>query len=69
MTEERQAEGALVIDTQRNKPGYVMGHEGPYVTSSFAPWPADASGMPTLLASAPLPRTSAFRRCASAPAQ
>ncbi|MFG2794045.1 hypothetical protein [Streptomyces sp. NPDC048419] len=26
-----QPAGALVIDTQRNTPGHVMGHKGPYV--------------------------------------
>jgi hypothetical protein len=31
MAEERQPQGALVVDTEKNKPGYVMGHEGPYV--------------------------------------
>ncbi|MFE5189904.1 hypothetical protein [Streptomyces sp. NPDC056628] len=31
MAEEQRPEGAPVIDTQRNKLGYVMGHEGPYV--------------------------------------
>lgn len=31
MTEEVQPEGALVVDTERNELGYVIGHEGPYV--------------------------------------
>ncbi|GAA3028272.1 hypothetical protein [Streptomyces glomeratus] len=31
MTEERQRAGDLVLDTQSNKLGYVMGQEGLYV--------------------------------------
>jgi hypothetical protein len=31
MPEGRHPDGALVVDTQSNKLGYVMGHEGPYV--------------------------------------
>ncbi|MFB7508809.1 hypothetical protein [Streptomyces broussonetiae] len=31
MAEEQQPEGALVVDAETNKLGYVMGHEGPYV--------------------------------------
>ncbi|MFE1989324.1 hypothetical protein [Streptomyces mirabilis] len=31
MREGQQPEGALVVDTQTNKLGYVMGREGPYV--------------------------------------
>jgi hypothetical protein len=31
MTDAGQPEGTLVVDTERNKLGYVMGHEGPYV--------------------------------------
>lgn len=27
----KECRGALVVDTERNKFGYVMGHEGPYV--------------------------------------
>ncbi|MFQ6147208.1 hypothetical protein ACLMNJ_29765 [Streptomyces seoulensis] len=30
-TEEKPPEGSLVIDTQRDKLGYVMGHVGPSV--------------------------------------
>ncbi|MEV3932892.1 hypothetical protein [Streptomyces sp. NPDC049944] len=31
MTPEEQPEGALVVDTQRDRLGYVMGYDGPYV--------------------------------------
>lgn len=31
MSHEELPPGTLVVDTQRNKPGYVMGHEGPYL--------------------------------------
>ncbi|MFE5031339.1 MULTISPECIES: hypothetical protein [unclassified Streptomyces] len=31
MAEEQQPEGALVVDAETNRLGYVMGHEGPYV--------------------------------------
>ncbi|MER6075691.1 hypothetical protein ABT187_44430 [Streptomyces sp. NPDC001817] len=31
MTEKQQRKGDLVLDTQSNKLGYVMGQEGPYV--------------------------------------
>lgn len=31
MAEEEHPDGALVVDTQSNRLGYVMGHEGPYV--------------------------------------
>ncbi|WP_449352418.1 hypothetical protein [Streptomyces shaanxiensis] len=27
----KECRGTLVVDTQRDKLGYVMGHEGPYV--------------------------------------
>ncbi|MEU9170731.1 hypothetical protein AB0D34_23485 [Streptomyces sp. NPDC048420] len=26
-----EPQGTLVLDTERNKLGYVMGHEGPYI--------------------------------------
>ncbi|MET9386984.1 hypothetical protein ABZY09_39705 [Streptomyces sp. NPDC002928] len=29
--EQEHLDGFLVVDTQNNKLGYVMGHEGPYV--------------------------------------
>ncbi|MEI5009062.1 hypothetical protein RB196_18810 [Streptomyces sp. PmtA] len=31
MAEGERTDGALVVDTQSNRVGYVMGHEGPYV--------------------------------------
>jgi hypothetical protein len=45
--QERQPEGALVVDTGTNKLGYVMGHEGPYVqlrpVTGGREWDADPS--------------------------
>ncbi|WP_329363072.1 hypothetical protein [Streptomyces sp. NBC_01483] len=47
MPEGQQPEGALVVDTQSNKLGYVMGHEGPYVqlrpVTGGREWDADPS--------------------------
>ncbi|MFF3906027.1 hypothetical protein ACFYZJ_08445 [Streptomyces sp. NPDC001848] len=31
IAEEEHPDGTLVVDTQSNKLGYVMGHEGPYL--------------------------------------
>ena len=51
MAEEQQPEGALVIDTQSNKLGYVMGHEGPYVqlrpVTGGREWDADPARVRT----------------------
>ncbi|MET9809034.1 hypothetical protein [Streptomyces halstedii] len=45
MTAAQQPEGALVVDTQRDRLGYVMGHEGPYVqlrpVTGGCEWDAD----------------------------
>ncbi|MDX3853364.1 hypothetical protein [Streptomyces sp. AK02-01A] len=44
-------EGALVIDTQRDRLGYVMGHEGPYVqlrpVAGGREWDADPARIRT----------------------
>jgi hypothetical protein len=45
VTAEQQPEGALVVDTQRDRLGYVMGHQGPYVqlrpVTGGCEWDAD----------------------------